>query len=105
MQLIANISLMVRRTALAPLLAVTLHHITYHYIDLTYVLAFNPEQSRDIVQSLPPLAKHLPLILPPTAYARISGEIVDAQLNAVGIQSKIQNTAKIIARSLNRDSQ
>ena len=62
------------------------------YVDLTGNSAFDPEQARALLAEAG-LAQgfELKLKLPPTPYARRSGEIVAAQLARIGIRVQLQN--------------
>jgi peptide/nickel transport system substrate-binding protein len=62
------------------------------YVDLTGVNPYNPERARQLLREAgvtTPL--NVTLTLPPPQYARKGGEIVAAQLAAVGINAKIEN--------------
>ncbi len=62
------------------------------YIDLTGVNPYNPDRARALLKEAgitTPL--NVTLTLPPPQYARKGGEIVAAQLAAVGINAKIEN--------------
>ncbi|MDB6182051.1 ABC transporter substrate-binding protein [Paracoccus fistulariae] len=61
------------------------------YVDLTGKSGFDPEQSRALLDEAGTGPLTLRLALPPTPYARRGGEIVQAQLAAVGIQAQITN--------------
>ena len=61
------------------------------YVDLTAKSAFDPDQSRALLEEAGVGPVTLRLALPPTPYARRGGEIVQAQLAAVGIQAQITN--------------
>ena len=62
------------------------------YVDLTGNSAFDPEQARALLAEAG-LAQgfELKLKLPPTPYARRSGEIIAAQLARIGIRVQLQN--------------
>jgi peptide/nickel transport system substrate-binding protein len=62
------------------------------YVDLTGMSAYDPEKARALLAE----AGHsqgltLSLKLPPPSYARRGGEIIAAQLRAVGIETEIEN--------------
>jgi peptide/nickel transport system substrate-binding protein len=62
------------------------------FVDLTGVNAYNPDRARALLKEAgvtTPL--NVTLTLPPPQYARKGGEIVAAQLAAVGINAKIEN--------------
>jgi peptide/nickel transport system substrate-binding protein len=62
------------------------------FVDLTGVNPYNPERARALLKEAgitTPL--NVTLTLPPPQYARKGGEIVAAQLAAVGINAKIEN--------------
>jgi len=62
------------------------------YVDLTGQSAYDPEQSRALLaQAGYAQGFALQLKLPPTPYARRSGEIIAAQLARVGIRVQLQN--------------
>ncbi len=61
------------------------------YVDLTANSAYDPELSRQILADAGISDLKLRLALPPPAYARRGGEIVAAQLRAVGIETEISN--------------
>lgn len=62
------------------------------YIDLTGQIDFNLEKSQALLtQAGYAQGFETTLILPPTGYARRGGEIIAAQLRAVGITAKIEN--------------
>ncbi|MBC9247699.1 ABC transporter substrate-binding protein [Paracoccus sp. 11-3] len=61
------------------------------YVDLTGKSGFDPEQSKTLLEEAGVGPVALRLALPPTPYARRGGEIVQAQLAAVGIQTQITN--------------
>jgi len=69
------------------------HFAPHHpaYIDLTVLSAYDPERSRELLAEAGVENLTLSLALPPTPYARRGGEIVAAQLRAVGITAEIQN--------------
>lgn len=62
------------------------------YVDLTGLSDFDPERSKALLEeagvTLPLKVK---MTLPPPSYARRGGEIVAAQLRAVGIEPQIEN--------------
>ncbi|WP_197046866.1 ABC transporter substrate-binding protein [Paucibacter sp. KBW04] len=62
------------------------------YVDLTGVYRYDPQRARSLLAQVG-LAQGLSLRmkLPPTPYARRSGEIIAAQLAQVGIQVRIEN--------------
>ncbi|TCP44381.1 ABC transporter substrate-binding protein [Rhodovulum marinum] len=61
------------------------------YADLTELSAYDPERSKALLAEAGQTDLRLRLALPPPAYARRSGEIVAAQLRAVGIETEITN--------------
>ncbi|PZQ49418.1 MAG: ABC transporter substrate-binding protein [Rhodovulum sulfidophilum] len=62
------------------------------YEDLTGLSAYDPEKSKALLAEAGHADDiHVTLALPPPAYARRGGEIVAAQLRAVGIDVAIQN--------------
>lgn len=69
------------------------HFAPHHpdYVDLTGLSAFDPEKAKALLAEagIGPLT--LRLALPPTPYARRGGEIIQAQLAAIGIQAQIAN--------------
>ncbi|RME17422.1 MAG: ABC transporter substrate-binding protein [Alphaproteobacteria bacterium] len=60
------------------------------YVDLTGLSAYDPEKSKALLASVGPVRK-LRMLLPPPSYARRGGEIIAAQLRAVGIETEITN--------------
>ncbi|MDB6176502.1 ABC transporter substrate-binding protein [Paracoccus sp. Z330] len=69
------------------------HFAPHHpdYLDLTDMSAHDPQRSRDLLAEVGSAPISLRLALPPPAYARRGGEIVAAQLRAVGIETRIVN--------------
>lgn len=69
------------------------HFAPHHpdYVDLTGLSQYDPERSRTLLAQAGTGPVSLRLALPPTPYARRGGEIVQAQLAAVGIQTQITN--------------
>jgi peptide/nickel transport system substrate-binding protein len=67
------------------------HFAPHHpdYVDLTDLSAHDPEKSKALLAEAAAGPITLSLALPPTPYARRGGEIVQAQLAAVGIQTRI----------------
>ena len=61
------------------------------YVDLTSLSAYDPERSRALLAEAGISGLKLRLALPPPSYARRGGEIVAAQLRAVGIETEISN--------------
>jgi len=61
------------------------------YIDLTDLSAHDPDRARALLAEAGAEGLSLRLMLPPPAYARRGGEIVAAQLRAVGIDVEITN--------------
>ena len=61
------------------------------YIDLTGLSAFDPEAAKALLAEAGQSDLKLRLALPPPTYARRGGEILAAQLAAVGIQTEITN--------------
>ena len=69
------------------------HFAPHHpdYVDLTGLSAHDPEKAKALLAEAAAGPITLRLALPPTPYARRGGEIVQAQLAAVGIQTQITN--------------
>ena len=67
------------------------HFAPHHpdYVDLTGLSAHDPEKAKALLAEAAAGPITLRLALPPTPYARRGGEIVQAQLAAVGIQTQI----------------
>ncbi|UWP95790.1 ABC transporter substrate-binding protein [Aliiroseovarius crassostreae] len=61
------------------------------YVDLTANSSFDPDLSRQLLAEAAPRGVKLRLMLPPPTYARRGGEIIAAQLRAVGIETEITN--------------
>lgn len=61
------------------------------YIDLTALSAYDPEKSKALLAEAGVSDLKLRLALPPPTYARRGGEIIAAQLAAVGIRTEITN--------------
>lgn len=61
------------------------------YQDLTALSAYDPELSKKLLAEAGQTSLKLRLALPPPTYARRGGEIVAAQLAAVGIATEISN--------------
>jgi len=61
------------------------------YVDLTGGSAYDPDMARALLAEAAPEGLTLRLMLPPPAYARRGGEIIAAQLRAVGIEAEISN--------------
>ncbi len=61
------------------------------YVDLTGMSAYDPELSKKLLAEAGQSDLKLRLMLPPPAYARRGGEIIAAQLRAVGIEAEISN--------------
>jgi len=62
------------------------------YVDTTAINPFDPAKAQALLQAAgvqTPLRLRMPL--PPPAYARQGGEVIAAQLSAVGIQVQLQN--------------
>ena len=62
-----------------------------NYVDLTGLSAHDPDAARALLAEAAPAGLTLRLALPPPAYARRGGEIIAAQLRAVGIETTITN--------------
>ena len=69
------------------------HFAPHHpdYVDLTGLSDHDPEKAKALLAQAGAGPIALRLALPPTPYARRGGEIVQAQLAAVGIQTRIDN--------------
>jgi len=61
------------------------------YVNLTAQSAYNPEMSKQLLADAGVENLTLTLKLPPPSYARRGGEIIAAQLRAVGIETEISN--------------
>ena len=61
------------------------------YVDLTGLSDYDPEKSRALLAEAGAEGITLRLMLPPPTYARRGGEIIAAQLRAVGINTEITN--------------
>ncbi|MFN6952946.1 MAG: ABC transporter substrate-binding protein, partial [Albidovulum sp.] len=61
------------------------------YVDLTALSAYDPEKSKALLAEAGVSDLKLRLALPPPTYARRGGEIIAAQLAAVGIRTEITN--------------
>ncbi len=61
------------------------------YIDLTGLSEYDPEKSKALLAEAGAEGITLRLMLPPPSYARRGGEIVAAQLRAVGINVEVSN--------------
>ena len=61
------------------------------YVDLTGLSAYDPEKSKVLLSEAGISNLKLRLALPPPTYARRGGEIIAAELAAVGIQTEITN--------------
>jgi peptide/nickel transport system substrate-binding protein len=61
------------------------------YVDLTGLSAYDPDRARALLAEAAPEGVSLRLMLPPPSYARRGGEIIAAQLRAVGIETEITN--------------
>lgn len=69
------------------------HFAPHHpaYVDLTGLSAYDPARSRELLAEAGVSNLTLSLALPPPVYARRGGEIIGAQLRAVGIETRIVN--------------
>lgn len=69
------------------------HFAPHHpdYVDLTGQSAFDPEKAKALLAEAGVTDLTLSLKLPPPSYARRGGEIIAAQLAAVGIKTEISN--------------
>lgn len=69
------------------------HFAPHHpfYVDLTDLSQHDPDAARALLTEAGAEGLSLRLALPPPAYARRGGEIVAAQLRAVGIETQISN--------------
>ncbi|WP_172292744.1 ABC transporter substrate-binding protein [Pseudoruegeria sp. HB172150] len=61
------------------------------YVDLTAQSDYDPEKSKALLAEAGQEGLTLSLKLPPPSYARRGGEIIAAQLRAVGIETEIEN--------------
>ncbi len=73
--------------------AIGTHFAPHHpdYADLTAKSGYDPELSKKLLAEAGIQNPTLRLALPPTPYARRGGEIIAAELRAVGIQTQITN--------------
>ena len=69
------------------------HFAPHHpdYVDLTGNSTYDPAKSKALLKAAGAENLTLSLKLPPPSYARRGGEIIAAQLRAVGIQTEIEN--------------
>ncbi|SEV98975.1 peptide/nickel transport system substrate-binding protein [Aliiroseovarius sediminilitoris] len=69
------------------------HFAPHHpdYVDLTGQSSYDPELSKTLLAEAGAEGLTLRLMLPPPSYARRGGEIIAAQLRAVGINTEISN--------------
>lgn len=69
------------------------HFAPHHpdYVDLTGLSAYDPERARALLAQAGATGLTLRLALPPPSYARRGGEIIAAELRAVGIATTITN--------------
>ncbi|SEO33637.1 peptide/nickel transport system substrate-binding protein [Salinihabitans flavidus] len=70
------------------------HFAPHHpdYVDLTHLSQYDPELSKELLAEAGyPDGFKTTLKLPPPSYARRGGEIVAAQLRAIGIETEISN--------------
>ncbi|SDG65438.1 ABC transporter substrate-binding protein [Pelagibacterium luteolum] len=69
------------------------HFAPHHpaYVDLLDLSAHDPQRSRELLAEAGVEGLTLSLALPPPVYARRGGEIIAAQLRAVGIETEIVN--------------
>ncbi len=69
------------------------HFAPHHpdYVDLTDLSPHDPDRARALLAEAAPGGLSLRLALPPPTYARRGGEIIAAQLRAVGIETEITN--------------
>jgi peptide/nickel transport system substrate-binding protein len=67
------------------------HFAPHHpdYVDLTELSAYDPERAKALLAEAGVSGLKLRLHLPPPSYARRGGEIIAAQLRAVGIETEI----------------
>lgn len=61
------------------------------YVDLTALSDYDPERAKALLAQAGVSNLNLRLALPPPSYARRGGEIIAAELRAVGIQTRITN--------------
>ncbi len=61
------------------------------YVDLTGLSAHDPDKARALLAEAGQTAMKLRMHLPPPSYARRGGEIIAAQLRAVGVETEIIN--------------
>lgn len=61
------------------------------YVDLTGLSAYDPDKSRALLKEAGVTNLKLRLALPPPTYARRGGEIIAAELKAVGIETEVTN--------------